>query len=240
MTIWNPFSKQPPKATTKGLQVGAYAFTFVRKNIRSVRLSINRLGDIRLSAPFNFSEQEAIDFIQKRQAWLEKHLERIRLHQSQECDDFSRILFFGNVHPTCVHQHPIAPRVVKDDAGTIHIYVKSKPETDLGPILNAWYAVELRKQVEILAPKWESIMGVKASSYSYRSMTSRWGSCHVVKRKITLNIKLAKHGISSIEYILVHELAHLLERGHGPAFKSIMDHYLPDWRTRRNELNQNQ
>jgi len=238
MAIRNPFSKQPKQATTIGLQVGSYAFTFVRKNIRSVRLSINRLGEIRLSAPSSYSEQEAINFIQNRQDWLDKQLDRLRERQSQEAEDFSKILFLGIVHPTCIHQHPIAPRVAMDEAGTIHIYIKPNREANLEAILNAWYAVELRKRVEILAPTWESLMGVKAQSFNYRSMTSRWGSCH--KRKITLNTKLAKHSLSSIEYILVHELAHLLETGHGPAFKSVMDTYLPDWRERRIALNQNQ
>jgi predicted metal-dependent hydrolase len=238
MAIRNPFSKQPKQAISIGLQVGPYAFTFVRKNTRSVRLSINRLGVIRLSAPFTYTEQEALNFVEKRQTWLEKHLDRIHERQLQEAEDFSRILFLGNIHPTCIHQHPIAPRVAKDEVGTVHIYVKSDRETNLEPILNAWYAVELRKRVDMLAPKWESMMGVKAQSFSYRSMNSRWGSCHIVKRKITLNTKLAKHSLPCIEYILVHELAHLLESGHGPAFKAVMDTYLPDWRERRKKLNE--
>lgn len=240
MALRNLFSKQSKQATYIGLQAGPYAFTFVRKNIRSVRLSINRLGVIRLSAPFNYTEQEAINFVEKRQAWLEKHLDCLHERQAQEAEDFSRILFLGNLHPTCIHQHPIAPRVVKDEAGTVHIYVKSDRETNLESVLNAWYAVELRKRVDMLAPKWESMMGVKAQSFNYRSMNSRWGSCHIVKRKITLNTKLAKFSISSIEYILVHELAHLLESGHGPAFKAVMDKFLPDWRERRKALNGHQ
>lgn len=94
-----------------------------------------------------------------------------------------------------------------------------------------------RSAVEAAAPalvsKWEPIMGVKAQKLAYRSMTSRWGSCNPATGRICINIQLANFPPECLEYVVVHELCHLLERGHGPRFKTLMDEFLPDWRSRR-------
>ena len=97
-----------------------------------------------------------------------------------------------------------------------------------------------RAAVEAAAPSlvalWEPVMGVRAGKIAYRNMTSRWGSCNPKTGRICLNIQLAKYPPECLEYVVVHELCHLLERGHGPRFKALMDTFLPDWRKRRAKL----
>jgi predicted metal-dependent hydrolase len=226
------------QSTIDRLQVGSHCVIFVRKTIQSVRLSINHKGEIRLAAPTAFSKREALAFLTQRLPWIDEQATKILQQQQLEPADFSCIYLFGVSHQTQIHFHPIAPRVYLDDAGVVHFFLKRESQTImLGKILEAWYCVELRKYVEQLSPVWEEKMGVKAQAYRFRNMTSRWGSCHVVKHMITLNSQLAKQAPSCIEYILVHELAHLLERGHGKAFKTVMDTYLSDWRQRRQLLN---
>jgi len=226
------------QSTTDRLHVGSHCIILVRKSIQSVRLSINRKGEIRLAAPATFSEKEALAFLTQRLPWLDAHATKILQQQQLEPADFSRIYLFGVSYPTQIHYHPIAPRVHLDDVGMVHFFLKKESQTNtLGKILEAWYCVELRKCVEKLAPAWEEKMGVMAHTYRFRNMSSRWGSCHIVKHLITLNSQLAKQAPPCIEFILVHELAHLLERGHGKAFKTVMDTYLPDWRQRRQQLN---
>lgn len=94
-----------------------------------------------------------------------------------------------------------------------------------------------REVVEAFVPalieRWEPIMGVKSGKLAYRNMTSRWGSCQPSTGRICINIRLALYPPECLEYVVVHELCHLLVRGHGPEFKALMDHYLPDWRDRR-------
>lgn len=99
---------------------------------------------------------------------------------------------------------------------------------------------EWRMVVQACAPAlvaaWEPIMKVKAGKLVYRNMTSRWGSCQPSTGRICLNIRLALYPPECLEYVVVHELCHLLERGHGPRFKSLMDSFMPDWRKRRDKL----
>lgn len=87
-----------------------------------------------------------------------------------------------------------------------------------------------------LIAKWEPIMGVKAGKIAYRNMTSRWGSCQPSTGKICINVRLALYPPECLEYVVVHELCHLLERGHGPRFHALMDAFLPDWKAIRAKL----
>ena len=84
---------------------------------------------------------------------------------------------------------------------------------------------------------WQVIMGVSASSIGVKRMRTRWGSCNTGTKKIWLNLELAKKPIECLEYVLVHELAHLLEPSHNHRFKAYMSHFLPDWQTRKALLN---
>lgn len=90
--------------------------------------------------------------------------------------------------------------------------------------------------VPALIEAWEPIMGVKAGRVAYRNMTSRWGSCQPSTGRICINVRLALYPPECLEYVVVHELCHLLERGHGPRFHALMDAFMPDWRARRAKL----
>ena len=88
----------------------------------------------------------------------------------------------------------------------------------------------------LLVEAWEPIMGVKAGPIVYRNMTSRWGSCQPATGRICINVRLALYPPECLEYVVVHELCHLLEPGHGERFRSLMDTFMPDWRERRAKL----
>ena len=99
----------------------------------------------------------------------------------------------------------------------------------------AWRAV-VEACVPALVEAWEPLMGVKAGKLAYRNMTSRWGSCQPATGRICINVRLALYPPECLEYVVVHELCHLLERGHGPRIKELMDAFMPDWRERRAKL----
>ena len=101
--------------------------------------------------------------------------------------------------------------------------------------LARWRA-DVEARVPVLVAAWEPVMGVKAGSIVYRNMKSRWGSCRPDTGRICINIRLALYPAECLEYVVVHELCHLLERGHGPRFQALMDGFLPDWRDRRAKL----
>ncbi len=98
-----------------------------------------------------------------------------------------------------------------------------------------WRAV-VEALVPVLVGKWEPVMGVRAGKLAYRNMTSRWGSCQPSTGRICINVRLALYPPECLEYVVVHELCHLIERGHGPKFQAAMTRFLPDWKQRRAKL----
>ena len=105
-------------------------------------------------------------------------------------------------------------------------------------LLNEWYRAQLHCTIEELIPRWEKKIGIKINSWQIKKMRTKWGSCSIDKKNILLNLSLAKTPIECIEYIVVHEMVHLLERHHNDNFKIHMDRYLPEWKNYRNTLNQ--
>jgi len=97
---------------------------------------------------------------------------------------------------------------------------------------------ELRRAIPPLLDEWAPRLGVPVPDFTIRRMTTRWGTCNVKARRITLSLELARREPELLEYVVVHELAHLIERGHGPRFYAIMNQALPEWRLLRKALNE--
>jgi predicted metal-dependent hydrolase len=104
-------------------------------------------------------------------------------------------------------------------------------------MLNEWYRRLLRGRVPELVTKWEPLLGVPVAGWGIRRMKTRWGSCNSQARHIWINLELAKKPQSCLEFIVVHEMVHLIERHHSDRFREHMDRLLPNWRIRRDELN---
>jgi|SRR5882762_9495641 len=106
-------------------------------------------------------------------------------------------------------------------------------------VLEHWYRRMLRKQLPGLLSKWEPLIGVKISECRIKKikMKTRWESCNGAAMRIWVNLELAKKPAACLEYILVHEMVHLLERHHNDRFREYMDRLLPQWRVVREELN---
>jgi len=118
----------------------------------------------------------------------------------------------------------------------LHIPKDASPETRIR-VMETWYRGQLRELLTPLIDKWQAALGVQLSDWSIKKMKTRWGGCNPDARRIWLNLELAKKPIQCIEYIVVHELAHLIERHHNDRFVAIMDKHLPHWHLHRQELN---
>jgi predicted metal-dependent hydrolase len=219
------------------LNLGDYHVELIRKPIRSIRLTISNEGKIRLSAPLNFSTKEATAFILQRMEWINKHMERVHREKELEPADFSQLLFLNNQLQTCLNFQSNRSQITFIEPDKLRICLKSgQTEASIPFLLNKWYGEQLKQLIDPMIKQWEPRMNVSVNKIKYRFMKTRWGSCQIKTHDITFNTDLAKKSLSCIEYIVVHEMAHLLERGHGPAFKAVMDRYLPDWHQRQKNL----
>jgi len=105
-------------------------------------------------------------------------------------------------------------------------------------VIYRWYRQRLRQRIPGLIEKWEPLIEGKVAEWGIKKMKTRWGTCNITARRIWLNLELAKKPSSCLEYILVHEMVHFLERHHNDQFREYMDRFMPQWRLMRSDLNQ--
>jgi len=104
-------------------------------------------------------------------------------------------------------------------------------------VLYRWYRARLRERIPEMIAKWEPTISVTVADWRIRRMKTRWGTCNPEARRIWLNSELAKKPVSCLEYVVVHEMVHLIERAHNDRFRRILDRVMPGWRMRLDELN---
>jgi hypothetical protein len=131
----------------------------------------------------------------------------------------------------------VMAKVVGIGPGTSRGQTIYDPTCGSGSLLHRWYRQRLREQVAGLIARWEPVLGVRVADWRIRKMKTRWGSCNAAAGRIWLNLELAKKRVNCTEYVLVHEMVHLLERRHDERFRGHMDRFLPQWRLHRDALN---
>ena len=109
-------------------------------------------------------------------------------------------------------------------------------EPVLAPFMERELRLELKRQLQRLIDKWEPVMGAKSAGFTIKKMRPRWGSCNVKSHHLNFNLLLAKVPPECAEYVVVHELTHLLEPSHNARFWSLMEHYLPESKKLRKQL----
>lgn len=225
----------------KQMIIGNIRLEVERKPIKNMYLRIHEPdGRIHISAPLRMKEEEIVRFVNSRLEWIEKQQEKIiRKNSKNELLYVTgeEIRIWGRKLPLVLIETGTTGRVYEDDNKVI-LQVKEGSTLEYRrKLINLWYKKALEGEIPRLIDKWENIIGVKASSWTIRDMKTRWGSCNIRTHKICLNLQLAKKPVRCLEYVVVHELVHLLEKSHNQVFKGYMDHFLPHWRMIKKELN---
>jgi predicted metal-dependent hydrolase len=213
-----------------------------RKPIRSLRMTLRPPdGSLHVSAPLRVSERVIREFIAARKGWIEAQ----RLRMARETPTPAPSYQDGDLLPILGRRVVLKVRVQGRTAqafseGPDSLVLRIPEGATLAQRESAvrrWYGRQLLAAAQALLPERQAAMGVLVGRLKVRSMRSRWGSCNSRTRTVTLAVELARRPSQGLEYVLVHELAHLLVRSHGTRFKSILDRHLPDWRSRRKALN---
>lgn len=210
----------------------------VYKKIKHLRLTYNRRnGKISISVPIGLDYEVAKAFLNSKIAWLDKQLSA---HPPSIAPigyfNGEMVLLEGKSYRLCIVENE-ASNEISLHADTLVLQSNaSLPHHIRLAIIESFYRNRLSGRIKLLKAHWQGIMGVQATKWSVKKMKSRWGSCNPIKRTICINLELAKLSDSMLEYVIVHELAHLIEPTHNKVFKSVLDSYLPDWKARKAEL----
>lgn len=223
------------------VQIGSLSLQLNRKAIKNLHISVLPPdGRIRVSAPEQMTETAIRMAVVSRIPWIKKQQRDFAAQPRQSDRDMVSgecHYFWGKRHRLSVIERA-GRHEVKVSGGKIHMFVNSGTSVEnRALVLAEFYRAQLKTQVEKLIPEWQQRMAVEVADWSVKKMKTKWGSCNVSVKRIWLNLELAKKPPECLEYILVHELVHLLERKHNERFRIYMDKFMPNWRERRNLLN---
>ncbi|MBY6212362.1 M48 family metallopeptidase [Microbulbifer agarilyticus] len=226
---------------TSRMQVGGLELTINRKAIKNLHISVLPPdGAVRVSAPAHLSDNAIRRAIVQRIPWIrqqQRSFARQPRQSEREMVSGESHYFFGRRFRLEVIERR-GRHEVRQSKSKLQLLVNpgTSQEGRL-QVLDTWYRAELKSAIGELIPYWLDKIGLGECEWRIKRMKTMWGSCNATARRIWLNLELAQKPPECLEYILVHELVHLLERHHNDRFKLLMDKYLPDWRERRELLN---
>jgi predicted metal-dependent hydrolase len=227
------------------IQVSGLNVEVARKPIKNLHLTVHPPdGQVRVSAPEHLSMEAVRAAVITRLGWIKRNRERLiqaprqspREMVSGESHYFDGRRYLLHIQtcpgPVRVHVSGNSRMVMQADA-------RSTRDSRLSG-LNDFYRQHLAEVLPALVDKWASTLGVPTPTWTIRAMRTRWGTANVDKARVTFNLELAKQSERSLDYVVLHELAHLLDRTHSAKFTSLMDTNMPDWRERQAALNASQ
>jgi predicted metal-dependent hydrolase len=223
------------------LTVRGITIDVVYKDIKNLHIGVYPpLGRVRVAAPKRLDEDHIRLAIVQRLPWIKRQREQLQSATRQSAREMTTgesHYVWGVRHRLKVVERPGRPHV-EVDGDRLLMYVPAGFDSEARlKLLQRWQRAQMREVIPDLVAKWESEIGRKVPRWSIRRMKTKWGSCNRETGHIWFNLELAKKHPLQLEYIVVHEMAHLLERNHGERFTKLMDGFMPDWRQRRDALN---
>ena len=221
--------------------MGNISVNVIHKDIKNVHLSVHPpQGRVTISAPLRMDLETIRLFCISKLGWIRKQQAKLKNQKREEAREYitrESHYYLGQRYLLKVVEQNTAPKVVLKH-NTIELYIrKGTSITRRKKILQGWYRQQLRALIPQYIAKLEKKMNVKVAEIGIRIMKTKWGTCTPKANRIWLNTELAKKPIESIEYILIHEMVHLLERKHNETFIAYMDKFSPKWKHLREELN---
>jgi len=227
---------------TKTIRVRKLRVEVVRKNIKNLHLGVYPPnGRVRVAAPLAVSDEAVRLAVIGKLAWIRRQREKFESQPRQT----AREAVTGESHYVFGRRYRLS---IANSNGRAHVVLRTKTKIELHvpprlseperlAVLERWYRNELRSAAGPLLDQWQKKLGVQLEFFGVKRMKTKWGACNHRTKRVWLNSELARKPFTCLEFIIVHELLHLIEPNHGERFVSLMDANLPDWRQRRDLLN---
>jgi predicted metal-dependent hydrolase len=223
------------------IELGDIYISVAQKDIKNVHLSVHPpMGRVTVSAPLRMTLENVRLFIIAKLGWIRKHQARMRGQKREAPREYvnreSHYYLGKRYLLKIVEQNSASKVILNHDVIELFVHPNATKEQKEA-LLQSWYRQQLKEIVLPYITKLEKKMNVKVSEVAIRTMKTRWGTCNIKVKRIWLNTELAKKPVESIEYVLTHEMVHLLERNHNEKFIAYMDKFSPKWKHLREELN---
>ncbi|MBS3920722.1 MAG: M48 family metallopeptidase [Deltaproteobacteria bacterium] len=224
------------------IRVSGLAVQVVRKDIKNLHLGVYPPnGRVRVAAPSTVNDEAVRLAVISRLGWIKRQRAKFEGQPRQserEMVTGESHYFLGQRYRLRVVNHDGGARVAMRNKSIIELHVRQQTTVNQRErLLQRWYRQQLKALIPPLLEKWQTTLGVQVAGWGVKKMKTKWGACTVEARRIWLNLELAKKPVQCLEYIVVHELIHLLERHHNERFTTFMEKHLPTWRVWRDMLN---
>ncbi len=223
------------------MEISGVEVEVIKKNIKNIHLSVQPpAGRVRISAPVGAKDETIKLFAVKKIGWIKKQIQKFENQPRQSEREYvsgESHYLWGRRYRLELKYSKKANKVETNGNKLVLTVRETSTQEQREKVINEWYRTELKAKLPALLEKWEEIIGVKANAVGVKNMLTKWGTCNVKGKRIWVNLQLAKKPVACLEYIVVHELVHLLEKNHTTAFIHYMDKILPGWRVTKDELN---
>jgi predicted metal-dependent hydrolase len=224
------------------ITVSGITVDIVRKDIKNLHLAVYPPnGRVRVAAPLRVDDEAIRLFTISKLGWIRRQQAKFIEQERQTARELvsgESHYYQGRRYRLKVIYHDGPGKIVLRNKATLELHARAGSDVaQRQRILQSWYRKKLKELVPPIIAKWEPIIGVEVAEWGIKQMKTKWGTCNIEARRIWLNLELAKKSVHCLEYIIVHEMVHLLERHHNERFLGYMDRFLPQWRFLREELN---
>ena len=221
------------------IQMAGFHVELSRKRIKNINLRINSQGEVKVSAPMRLPLESIHHFLQEKSDWIRVNLNRLKttpVFPSRQFVTGEIHLFLGKPYSFVLHENASQNNVFIEGE-CIHCFVTPGADsTKRQVLLQNWYRDQLNLLLPPLMDKWQLIIGVQVHSIGVKAMKTRWGSCHPVKKHIWISVHLMQKSLGCLEYVVVHELVHLLEASHNARFYALVNQFMPNWQGYHKQL----
>jgi predicted metal-dependent hydrolase len=212
-----------------------------KKNIKNMHLYVKPPnGKVTVSAPLSMSDETIERFVRTKAGWVKRQVAKFETQPRQSTREYisgETLYVWGKQYFLQVKYGNGKNSLLLSGDKAILTMRESSTAGQRDSFIREWYRSILKKEIKRLLPKWEERTGLICNVWQTKYMTTRWGTCNIQKRKIWLNLQLAKKTPNCLEYVILHELLHLIEKHHNDVFISLMDKYMPYWRETKRTLN---
>ncbi|WP_372997779.1 M48 family metallopeptidase [Lutispora sp.] len=224
----------------KNIRIEDIEIQVIKKSIKNMYISVHKPdGWVRITAPKKMKDEDIWKFAVSKLGWIKKQrakYQNLEIQPQKEYVTGEKHYFQGRAYLLNVI-YTNKKQKVEIHNNQMDLYIREDSTREQREkVMIEWYRSKLKEEIPKLIDKWEQVMGVKVNSFGVKLMKTKWGTCNTAAKRIWINLELAKKNPKCLEYIVVHEMVHLLERYHNKRFYAFMDQYLPDWKEIREEL----
>lgn len=214
----------------------------VRKDIKNLHLGVYPpIGRVRVAVPLVISDDAVRLAVIDKLGWIKRQKAKFA-HQPRQTEreivNGESHYFLGKRYRLRLHEHDAPAKVAVRGIASLDLFVRpGASQAQRDAVLNRWYREQLKALLPPMLDNWQAKIGVRADHWGVKKMKTKWGSCNPTAARLWFNLELVKKPVQCVEYIVVHELVHLLEANHSARFIALMDSHLPNWRVTRGTLN---